>query len=58
MGSETYLKKAIKNLKKCLKDDGFEYNKKLSERNISAPQPSSAVQYRPELDTSVHCTEQ
>jgi hypothetical protein len=57
MGSETYVKKAIKNLKKRLEKDGVEFNKKLSDPSISAPQPFSAVNYRPELDTSAECSE-
>lgn len=52
MGSETYVTHAIKNLKKRMESDGYEFNKKLSDFNISAPQPFSAVNCRPELDTS------
>ena len=37
--------------------DGFEYNKRLPDKNYSAPNPFSSVQYRPELDTSVECTD-
>ena len=55
MGSETYVTHAIKNLKKRMESDGYEFNKKLSDFNISAPQPFSAVNYRPELDTSDEC---
>ena len=55
MGSESYVKKAIKNLKKNLESNGLEFNKKLSDRAISAPQPFSAVNYCPEIDTSVEC---
>lgn len=57
MGSQSYVKKAIKNLKKKLENDGLGYNKKLSDPNISCPQPFSAVSYRAELDTSVPCTD-
>lgn len=57
MGSNTYVKEAIKNVKKRLKDDGFIFHKKLSDPNHSCPQPFSNLSYRPELDTSVECTE-
>jgi hypothetical protein len=55
LGSETYVKRAVKNLKERMKKDGFEFNKKLSDVNHSAPQPFSSVNYRPELDTSDEC---
>lgn len=57
MGSKSYVKKAVNNLKKKIQADGYEFNKKLSDRNISAPQPFSSVSYRAELDTSVPCTD-
>ena len=57
MGSYSYVKRAIKNLKKRMEKDGYEFNKKLSDPNISVPQPFSSVNYRPELDTSVECTD-
>ena len=56
MGSKQYTKKAIKNIKKKLEESGLTFNKKLSDPNVSAPQPFSSVNYRPELDTSVECT--
>ena len=58
MGSESYLKKVIKNLKKKMTDDGISFKKKLSDPNISCPQPFSAVAYRPELDTSALCNKE
>jgi hypothetical protein len=57
MGSETYVKKVVKNMKAKMAKDGLEFNKKLSDPAISVPQPLSSVSYRPELDTSVECTE-
>ena len=57
MGSETYVKKAVKNLKKKMEKDGLEFNKKLSDPAISVPQPFSSVGYRPEIDTSVECND-
>ena len=58
MGSETYIKKAIKNLKKKLEEDGLGFNKRLSDTKISCPQPFSAVNYRAELDTSTPCNDE
>jgi hypothetical protein len=57
LGSETYVKRAVKNLKERMKKDGFEFNKKLSDVTHSAPQPFSSVNYRPELDTSDECND-
>ena len=49
--------KAIKNLKAKLKDEGFEFNKKLLDRNYSPCQPFSSNSYHPELDTSMECSD-
>ena len=57
MGSESYVKKVVKNVKVKMLKDGLEFNKKLSDPAISVPQPFSAVNYRPELDTSVLCND-
>ena len=57
MGSANYCSKAIKNLKSKLKEDGFEFNKKLSDTKYSPRQPFSSNSYRPELDTSLECSE-
>ena len=57
LSSKTYVKEAVKNAKRKMAEDGFEYNKKLSDKSYSAPNPFSSVQYRPELDTSRECTE-
>ena len=58
MNSRSYLEKAIKNLKQRLKEDGFEFNKKLSDKNYSHQQPFSSTSYRPELDVSIECNDQ
>ena len=58
MSSESYTKAAIKNVKARLKESGFEYNKKLSDRKYSAKQPFSSVNYKPELDTSAECNDE
>ena len=55
MSSDSYVKEAIKNVKKRLKDDSLEFNKKLSDKNYSPKQPFSNASYRPELDTSQEC---
>jgi hypothetical protein len=58
MSSDSYVKEAIKNVKARLKKDGLEYNKKLSDINYSPQNPFSAVNYRPELDTSHGCSDE
>ena len=56
MGAQGYVKKVVKNIKKRLEEDHLQFNRKLSDPSISAPQPFSSVTYRPELDTSIECT--
>jgi hypothetical protein len=58
MSAEQYVTDSIKNLKKRLKEDGFEFNKKLSDVKYSPRNPFSNQKYRPELDTSTPCTDQ
>jgi hypothetical protein len=57
MSSDSYVKEAVKNVKKRMKEEGGEYNKKLSDVNYSPKNPYSAVDYRPELDTSSECND-
>ncbi|GFH62200.1 hypothetical protein CTEN210_18676 [Chaetoceros tenuissimus] len=57
MSSNSYLDKAIKNLKAKLKESGLDYNKKLSDPNYSLKQPFTTASYQPELDTSEECTD-
>lgn len=59
MSSKDYCTKAIKNLKKKLEDDGFQYNKKLSDAHngYSPKQPFTTASYRPEMDVSMDCTD-
>lgn len=52
----TYVKEAVCNVRKILEEDGFIFNKKLSDKSISCPQPFSSLSYRPELDTSTKYT--
>ena len=55
MRSDSYAKEVIKNMKKRLKEDGLDYNKKLSNIKYSPNNPFSPVDYGPELDTSMEC---
>jgi hypothetical protein len=55
MGSASYIRNAVKNVKARLKEDGFQFNSKLSSVEYSTRQPFSSVEYRPELDTSTEC---
>ena len=54
--SESYVKNVVKNVKARLNDDGLRFNSKLSSMEMSAKQPFSTIDYRPELDTSKECT--
>ena len=54
---DSYAKEEINNAKKRLKEDGLEYNNKMSDINYSPNNPFSSVDYRPELDTSMECNE-
>ena len=57
MGSDKFVKKAVKILKKKMEKDGLEFNKKISDSAISIPQPFSSVGYIPDIDTSVECND-
>ena len=54
---DSYAKEEINNANKRLKEDGLEYNNKMSDINYSPNNPFSSVDYRPELDTSMECNE-
>ena len=56
MSSDSYVKEAIRNVKQRLKEDGFRFNKKLSDISYSPETPFSTQSYRPELDLSVECS--
>ena len=58
MSAEQYCKEAVKNVKKKLKDYGFEYNQKLLDPSYSPRQPFSYVNYRPELDITDACNDE
>ena len=55
MGSNSYVKEAVNNVKERLKKDNFRFDPKLSDPKISAKQPFSSPSYLPELDTSAMC---
>ena len=56
--AEQYVREAVKNVKARLKQDGFVFNKKLSDPNYSPDSPFSNKQYRPELDTTQECNDE
>ena len=56
MSSNSYVKEAVSNVQKQLKEDGYMYHKFQSDMSKStAKQPFSTLTYRPELDTSLEC---
>lgn len=55
--SQQYVRDSIKNIKARLKEDGFEFNKKLSDVAYSPQQPFSNAKFKPELDTSPMCND-
>ena len=52
MSSGSYLKEAIRNVKKLMKDEKTDFKKKLSGINYSQKNPFYAVEYRPDLENS------
>ena len=58
MSAELYCHEAMKNVKKKLKDNGFEYNRKLSDVRYSLKQHFSNVNYPPELDVTEVCNDE
>ena len=57
MSCEQYVKDAVKHVKTRLKEEGFEFNKRLSDIRYSPQQPYSTLSYRPELDSSEVCSD-
>ena len=45
MSAEQYCKEAVKNVKKNMKDNGYEFNKKLSNPSYSPRHPFSNINY-------------
>ena len=58
MSSEQYCKEAVKNVKKKMKEHGFEFNRKLSDPKYSPKHPFSNINYRPELDVTEACNDE
>ena len=58
MSSEQYCKEAVKNVKKKMKEQGFEFNKKLLDPRYSPKHPFSNVNYKPELDVTEACNDE
>lgn len=52
MSSDSYVKEAIRNVKQRMQQDGYRYNKKLSDISYSPDCPFSVQSYRTELDLS------
>ena len=57
MSCEQYVRDAVKHVKDKLKQEGWEFNKKLSDPSHSPQQPFSTLHYKPELDASEPCTD-
>ena len=55
MSAEQYCKEAVMNVKKKMRDSGFEFNKKLSDPAYSPRHLFSNINYRPKLDVSEMC---
>ena len=58
MSAKQYCKEAVKNVKKKMKDSGFEFNRKLSDPAYSLQQPFLNLNYRPELDVLEMCNDE
>ena len=58
MSAEQYCKEAVKNVKKKIKDSGYEFNKKLSDPQYSPRQPFSNVNYHSKLDDTEMCNDE
>ena len=56
MVSRTYVTHSIKNLKKRMTTEGFQYKKKFLDTNYSPQEPFSNIHYRPEMDVTDECS--
>ena len=57
MSCEQYVKDAVKHVKTRLREEGYEFNKKLSDIRYLPQQPYSSLNYRPELEISEVCSD-
>ena len=55
MGSQSYVKEVIRNIKKKLSHNNLRFNKKLSDLNYSPRAPFSSTDHKSELDVSSEC---
>ena len=55
MGSQSYVKEAICNVKKQLFQNNLKLNRKLLDPNYLPTVPFSSVDYKSELDISLEC---
>ena len=55
MSSSNYVREALCNIKKDLKQNNLQFNKKLSDPNYLARTPFCPIDYRSELDTTMLC---
>ena len=58
MSAKQYCKEAVKNVKKRMRENGYEYNKKLSDPRYSPKHPFSNMNYRPKLDVTEACNDE
>ena len=57
MSCEQYVIDAVKHVKERLAQEGWEFNKKLSDKKYSPQQPFTTQSYRPELDCTQECNQ-
>ena len=53
ISSSNYVREALRNIKKDLKQNNLRFNKKLSDPNFLARTPFCPIDYRSELDTTM-----
>ena len=58
MSVEQYCKKAVKNVKRKMKEHGYEFNRKFSDPQYSPKHPFSNINYCPELDVTDACNDE
>ena len=57
MSSSNYVREALRNIKKNLKQNNLRFNTKLSDPNYSAGTPFCPIDYRSELDITMLCND-
>ena len=56
MGSQSYIKEAIRNIKKQLSQDNPKFDRKLSDPNYSPKVPFPSIDFKSKLDVSLECS--